>query len=167
MPVTWADEFGNPHPKSANTYDKPIASACLINGSLPCKVKWHEKNMPEPASLEIIKNHLLPTLREANRIAPTSHETVKIVIDNLGYAMHIKRRTLLNPEQQNSLEKSFISTSNFVANLLRFVEKWTPVMSSQVDDFDKLRTRVTTLEEKLNRLKTYTNNPSTKDVILY
>ena len=172
MPEMSDDQFGNPSPKDDGTYDKPIASGCLITGSLPFKVKWHPKNMSEPASFKIIKKHLLPILREATRIAPTSSETAKMVIDNLRYTMWEKEPGL-NVKQQKPLEISFISTSEQVAIFLRFVEKWTPVMSAQADDFIdddvivKLRTRVTTLEEKLDRLKKFTNNPSTDGEIPY
>ena len=72
----------------------------------------------------------------------------------------------LSVEKQKSLENSFISTAEQVAIFLRFVEKWTPVMSAQVDDFidDDV---IDTLEEKLNRLKQYTNNREPHDELLY
>lgn len=165
MPETFDDEFGRPQPRGGGTYQFPIASGCLVDGALPFRVKWHPKNMGEAVSFKVIRNHLLPMLREATRIAPTSSETAKIVIGNLRYAMWNKEPGL-NVEQQNSLEKSFISTSEQVAIFLRFVEKWTPVMSAQVDDFidDGV---IDNLEEKLDRLKQYANNPSTDGEILY
>ena len=157
LPETFNDDWGKPHPKGAVTYDLPIASGCLVNGELPCRVTWHPKKMKESASFKIIKNHLLPILREATRIAPTTSEKAKIVIDNLRYAMW-KNRSEVSDGQQKSLENSFISTAEQVAILLRFVEKWTPVMSAQVDDFidDDV---IDNLKEKLNRLKQYTNDP--------
>ena len=121
--------------------------------------------MSEPASFKIIKNHLLPMLREATRIAPTSSEKAEIVIGKLRYAMW-KQEPGLDVGAQKSLEKSFISTSEQVAILLRFVEKWTPVMSAQVDDFID-NDVIDSLVEKLNRLKQYTNDPSTDGEILY
>lgn len=165
VPETFNDEFGKPHPRRAGTYEYPIASGCLVNGGLPYKVIWNPKKMKEAASFRIIKNHLLPILREATRIAPTSSETAKIVIGNLRYAMW-KEKPGLDVGPQKSLENSFISTAEQVAILLRFVEKWTPVMSAQVDDFidDDV---IDTLVEKLNRLKQYTNDPSTDGEILY
>jgi len=159
MPETFNDDWGKPHPKGAVTYDLPIASGCLVNGELPCRVTWHPKKMKEPASFKIIKNHLLPILREATRIAPTTSEKAKIVIDNLRYAMRLRQKeTGLSVEQLQLLETEFISTAEQVAILLRFVEKWTPVMSAQVDDFidDDV---IDNLKEKLNRLKQYTNDP--------
>ena len=123
------------------------------------------KKMSEAASFKIIKNNLLTMLREATRIAPASSERAKIVIGNLRYAMR-KQEPGLSVEQQKTLENAFISTSEQVAIFLRVVEKWTPVMSAQVDDFidDDV---IDTLEEKLNRLKQYTNNAPTHDELLY
>ena len=72
----------------------------------------------------------------------------------------------LSVEQLQLLETEFISTSEQVAILLRFVEKWTPVMSAQVDDFID-NDVIDSLVEKLNRLKQYTNDPSTDGEILY
>ena len=166
VPETFNDEFGRPHPKGAWTYQYPIASGCLVNGELPYQMKWNPKKMNEAASFRIIKNHLLPMLREATRIAPTSSEKAKIVIGKLRYAMSQKWKPGLSDEWQKSLENSFISTAEQVAILLRFVEKWTPVMSAQVDDFidDDV---IDTLVEKLNRLKQYTNNAPTDGEILY
>ena len=106
-------------------------------------------------------------LREATRIAPTSSEKAKIVIDNLRYAMRLRQKeTGLSVEQLQLLETEFISTAEQVAILLRFVEKWTPVMSAQVDHFidDDV---IDNLKEKLNRLKQYTDDPSTDGEILY
>ena len=140
---------------------------CLVDGDLPRRVKWHPKKMSEPASFKIIKKHLLPMLREATRIAPTSSEKAKIVIGNLRYAMRLRQKEPgLSVEQLQLLETEFMSTSEQVAILLRFVEKWTPVMSAQVDDFidDDV---IDNLKEKLNRLKQYTNDPSTDGEILY